>query len=138
MGEISFWHFQTILVKIFFKNLIHKKRKILGVAQNGSISADWIFRVANFEFHYLRHLFLNRFLKFLLLVPIWLQISWIFGNTPNILYWKGFWREFWTKNTKFKNQKMCYFKPTHNHMVQKYQNEIAPIFFYVQKLIKKT
>ena len=27
---------------------------------------------------------------FEILVPIWQQISWIFGNTPNILYWNGF------------------------------------------------
>ena len=37
------------------ENLIFKKSKISGVALNGSISADWLFRVANFGFNYLRH-----------------------------------------------------------------------------------
>ena len=36
-------------------NLILKKGKILGEEQYGSISADWIFRVVNFGFHYLIH-----------------------------------------------------------------------------------
>ena len=53
MGEISFWYFWTIQIRKKLKNLILKKSKISGVAQNGSISADWIFRVANFALHFL-------------------------------------------------------------------------------------
>ena len=40
-------------------NLIHKKGKISGVAQNGSISTHWSFRVANFGFNFLRHFSIN-------------------------------------------------------------------------------
>ena len=41
------------------ENLILKKSKISGVAQNGSISADWILRVANSGLHYLWHFSIN-------------------------------------------------------------------------------
>ena len=49
---------------------------------------------------------------FEILVPIWLQISSIFGNTPNVLDWNGFEGSYRQKNTKFRNQKMCHFQPT--------------------------
>ena len=49
---------------------------------------------------------------FEILVPIWLQISWIFGNTSNILDWNGFEGSYGQKNTKFRNQNICHFEPT--------------------------
>ena len=33
MGEISFWHFQTIWVRIFFLNLIHKKISVAPITK---------------------------------------------------------------------------------------------------------
>ena len=59
MGALSFWYFWTIQARKKLINLIFKKGKILGEAQCCSISADWIFRVVNFGFHYLRHFSIN-------------------------------------------------------------------------------
>ena len=79
-----------------------------------------------------------------ILVPLLLQISWIFQNTPNIynlMVLKGV----MDKKTKIRHKKICQFEANPdilpflrmsffnfflNHMVQKYQNEISPIFYY--------
>ena len=54
-------------------------------------------------------------------VPILLQISWILQNTPYHFYWYGF-------------EGMRFFNLFLTYMVQKYQNEISPIFYYGKKL----
>ena len=91
-----------------FENLIFKKSKISGVALNGSIFADWLFRVANFGFNYLRNFFNNfanscahLFANFL-----------IFSKHPLTLIIWWFWRELWTKNQKNRHWKICYFEST--------------------------
>ena len=90
------------------KNLILKKSKISGVAQNGSISADWIFRVANFGFNYLRHFSIDFQNSCAHLTANFLN----FWKHPKHFILEWFWRELWTKNTKFRNQKICHFEPT--------------------------
>ena len=80
----------------------------------------------------------------LILLPILLQISWIFQNTPNfcnLMVLMGV-MEKKTKNQTTENMpfwanpeiqpflKMRFFNFFLNHMVQKYQNEISPIFYY--------
>ena len=52
------------------------------MARNGSISADWFFRVANFEFHYLRYFSIDFWNS---CAHMFLQIFWSFWNSPNIL-----------------------------------------------------
>ena len=42
MGEISFWYLQTIWLRKKLKNLVLKKHKILGLAQNCIFSAVWL------------------------------------------------------------------------------------------------
>ena len=81
------------------KNHIIKKIKILGVARNGSISADWILGLPTLS-SIISDISQSIFKIF---VPIWLQISWIFRNTPNILYWNGFEESYGQK--KHKTQK---------------------------------
>ena len=73
----------------------HPRKNInSGMTQNGSISADWIFRVAIFGLNYL--LFLNYFpISF---VPIMQQISWFFSKHHKHFKFGWFWRE--TKNLK--------------------------------------
>ena len=90
------------------ENLILKKSKISGVAQNGSIFANWIFRVANFRFNYLRHFVNNLANSFAHLVANFLN----FSKHPltKIIWW--FWRELWTKNKKIRHWKICHFEPT--------------------------
>ena len=80
MGEISFWYFWTIWLRKKFENVILKKSKISGVTENGSISNDWIFRVANFGFNYLRHFSINFGNSCAYLAAIFLN----FFNSPNI------------------------------------------------------
>jgi len=107
MGKISFWHFQTIWLRIFFLNLIPKKRKILGVAQNGSISDDWIFRVANFLLNYCRHFFNNIANTYAHLVANFLN----FSKHPqhyNLIVLKGV----MDKNKKSDIRKYANLKPT--------------------------
>ena len=75
------------------------------MAWNGSIPADWVFRVANFGFNYLRHFSIN------------FQNSCTHLTANFLNFWKHlqhfrlvwFWRELWTKNKKFRNRKNCYF-----------------------------
>jgi len=123
------------------ENLIPKKNKIPGVAQNGSISAECIFRVANFGFNYLSHFFINFANSCAYLVANFLNFS---KHPLTLIIW-WFWRELWTKNQKKRCWKICHFEPTLKfnlfsewdfstffliNMVQRYQNEIAPIFCY--------
>ena len=108
MGEISCWYLWTIWVRKKMKNLMLKKSKISGLAQNSLLSANWILRVANFGPLYLWHFFIN----LEILVPFLLKISWIFQNTPNIFYWNGFEGSYGQKPTNIRNQKICHFKPT--------------------------
>ena len=145
MGEISFWYFWTIEVRKKLKNLILKKSKILEVASNGSISADWVFRVANFGFNYLRHFSVDFQNSCAHLTANFLN----FWKHPKHFRLERFWRELWTK--KHKNQKsdnmpywatpeikpffrMRFFNFFLIYMVQKYQNEISPIFYYGKSL----
>ena len=90
------------------ENLILKKIKISGVAQNGSISADWIFRVANFGFDYLSHFFNNFANSCAHLVANFLNFS---KHPLTLIIW-WFWRELWTKNQKNRCWKICHFEPT--------------------------
>ena len=99
MGEISFWYFWTIEVRKKLKNLILKKSKILEVASNGSISANWVFRVANFGFNYLRHFSVDFQNSCAHLTANFLN----FWKHPKHFRLERFWRELWTK--KHKNQK---------------------------------
>ena len=108
MGEISFWYFWTIWLRKKLKNLILKKSKISGVAQNGSISADGIFRVANFVFNYLRHFFNNFANSCAHLVANFLNFS---KHPLKLIIW-WFWRELWTKTKKNRCWKICHFEPT--------------------------
>ena len=108
MGAISFWYFWTIWLRKKLKNLILKKSKISGVAQNGSISADWILRVANFGLHYLWHFIINFGNSCACLAANFLN----FSKHPTQFLLEWFWRELWTKTTKIRNQKICHFKPT--------------------------
>ena len=79
-----------------------------------------------------------------ILVPILLQFSWIFQNTPNnynLMVLKGVMDKKQKKSdigkyailsqpwnlTFFQDEIFQFFL---NHMVQKYQNEIPPIFYY--------
>ena len=80
-----------------------QKNKISGVAQNGSISADWIFRVANFGFDYLSH-FCNNFANSCVhLVANFLNFS---KHPLKLIIW-WFWRELWTKNQKNRRWKFA-------------------------------
>ena len=127
------------------KNLILKKSKILEVASNGSISANWVFRVANFGFNYLRHFSVDFQNSCAHLTANFLN----FWKHPKHFRLERFWRELWTK--KHKNQKsdnmpywatpeikpffrMRFFNFFLIYMVQKYQNENSPIFYYGKKI----
>ena len=107
MGEISFWYFWTIEVRKKLKNLILKKSKILEVASNGSISANWVFRVANFGFNYLRHFSVDFQNSCAHLTANFLN----FWKHPKHFRLERFWRELWTKNTKIRNQIICHIEP---------------------------
>ena len=78
------------------------------MAQNGSISADWILRVANFGLHYLWHFIINFGNSCACLAANFLN----FSKHPTQFLLEWFWRELWTKTTKIRNQKICHFKPT--------------------------
>ena len=138
MGAISFWYFWTIWLRKKLKNLILKKSKISGVAQNGSISADWIFRVANFGFHYLRHFSIDiqnfcahltvNFLNFLKHPKHFILKRFLKGEKHKIQKSENM--PFWAIQDIKPFLRMRFFNFFLNHMVQKYQNEIAPIFYY--------
>ena len=90
------------------ENLIFKKSKISGVAQDGSISADWLFRVANFGFNYLRHFFNNFANSCAHLVAIFLN----FSKHPQHLWFDGFEGSYGQKTEKIRHWKICHFEPT--------------------------
>ena len=94
-----------------FENLIFKKSKISGVALNGSISADWLFRVANFGFNYLRHFF-NNFANSCAHLVACCKFPEFFKTPPTFIIW-WFWRELWTKKQKKSDiRKYANLKPT--------------------------
>ena len=96
MGALSFWYFWTIQARKKLINLIFKKGKILGEAQCCSISADWIFRVVNFGFHYLRHFSINFENSWAHLAANFLN----FSKHPKHFLFGWFLRKLWTKNQK--------------------------------------
>ena len=108
MGAISFWYLWTIWLRKKVKNLILKKSKISGVAQNGSISADGIFRVANFGFQYLRHFFNNFANSCAHLVANFLN----FSKHPQHLSFDGFEGSYGQKTKKIRYREICHFEPT--------------------------
>ena len=98
-------------------------------------------RVANFGFNYLRHFSID----------FWNSCAHLTANFLN--FWKHpqhfrlqwFWRELWTKKHKIQKSeylpfwanpeispflRMRFFNFFLSLMVQKYQNEISPIFYY--------
>ena len=111
------------------------------MAWNGSISADWIFRVANFEFHYLRHFSID-FQNFCAHLTVNILNFW---KHPKHFILERFLKGVMDKKHKIQKSenmpfwanpdikpflRMRFFNFFLNHMVQKYQNEIAPIFYY--------
>ena len=100
MGDFSFWYFWDIWLKKKLKNLILKKSKISGLAQIGSISAVWVFGVANFGFHYLRHFSINFENSCAHLVANFLN----FLKLPQHFEFALFWMILWTKIKKWKSE----------------------------------
>ena len=111
------------------------------MAWNGSISADWIFRVANFGFNYLRHFF-NNFANYCAHLTVNFLNFW---KHPKHFILERFLKGVMDKKHKIQKSenmpfwanpdikpflRMRFFNFFLNHMVQKYQNEIAPIFYY--------
>ena len=96
MGALSFWYFWTIQARKKLINLILKKGKISGEAQYGSISADWIFRVVNFGFHYLRHFSINFENSWAHLAANFLN----FSKHPKHFLFGWFLWKLWMKNQK--------------------------------------
>ena len=108
MGALSFWYFWTIQARKKLINLILKKGKILGESQYGSISADWIFRVAKFGFHYLRHFSINFGNSCAHLAANSLN----FPKLPPHLSLDGFEGSCGQKTQKIRNKEICQFEPT--------------------------
>ena len=125
MGDFSFWYFWGIWLKKKLKNLILKKSKISGLAQIGSISAVWVFGVANFGFHYLRHFSINFENSYAHLVANFLN----FLKLTQHFEFVWFWRMLWTKTKKMEIRKYANLSQPWN--LTFFEDETIQVFFSI-------